>query len=59
MEYYELYHAVKADYAELQAMHHNQKVTIERLVEEKERFQAEVMKLVITLEELADEWEKT
>jgi hypothetical protein len=59
MEYYELYHAVKADYAELQAMHHNQKVTIDRLVAEKERFQAEVMKLVITLEELADEWEKT
>jgi hypothetical protein len=54
-----LYNAVKADYAELQAMNREQRATIEKLVEEKEKFHAEVLMLVVTLEEIADEWEKT
>jgi hypothetical protein len=57
MEYYELYNELQGKYDELKDMHHNKKVTIERMVADKKKFQAEVMALVVTIEELADTWE--
>jgi hypothetical protein len=58
MEYYELYNAVKADCAELQAMNTEQRKTITEMVDEREKFNKEVMRLVVALEEMADTLEE-
>jgi predicted nucleic acid-binding Zn-ribbon protein len=58
MEYYELYNALKADYTSLQEMHAEQRKTITEMVEEREKFNKEVMRLVVALEEMADTLEE-